>query len=133
MKLIPFLFLILSFTASANDYYVHCEPWAENEQNFVLDAEIEITGGNYIDAWVTMKVFDGGAEVQSIKSTFSFGAFFIDRLYGKQVLIFELKPAGGQSAKYDFLSLAANHPVPTGNSYLTFNGKQYQAECVTRR
>lgn len=116
----------------ANDYKVVCSPWEGASQTFSLEADVELTGGNYIDAWVTMKVFDSGNEVQSTRSLFSFGAFFIDMLRDKQVLIFELRPAGGRAPAYEFLSIAANHPLPTGNSWLTFNGKQFQAECVTR-
>ena len=130
-KLIYLGLFLFSLNAYSNDYYVHCEPWGDNPYNFSLDAEVELTGGNYIDAWVSMKVIKDGVTLQTLNSTFSFGAFFIDTLYNKKVLIFELKPAGGQSYKYDFLSLAANHPTPTGNSYLTYKGEQYQAECVT--
>ncbi|MBK24647.1 MAG: hypothetical protein CME70_11685 [Halobacteriovorax sp.] len=128
--LIPLLCLFALQSSFANDYVVKCSPWEDSKLNFSLEAEVELAGGNYTDAWVTMKVFESGQTVQSINSVFSYGAFFIDRLEGKRVLIFELRPAGGQSYKYDFLSLAANHPIPTGNSYLTYKGKQYQAECV---
>ncbi len=128
--LISFLSLFFITSTLANDYIVKCTPWEDSELSFSLNAEVELTGGNYTDAWVSMKVFESGREVKSMNSIFSFGVFFIDMLEGKRVLIFELKPAGGQSYKYDFLSLAANHPTPTGNSYLTYNGRQYQAECL---
>ena len=132
MKKLTILFAFISSTLFANDYIVHCKPWAGAEQSFSLEAEVELTGGNYIDAWVSLKVFDSGSEIQSIQSVFSFGAFFIDRLYGKQVHIFELKPAGGQAYQYDFISIAANHPLPLGNSWLTYQGKEYQAECTSK-
>jgi hypothetical protein len=133
MKKLIILLAFLSTPLLANDYLVHCKAWEGSKLNFSLEAEVELTGGSYIDAWVTLKVFDSGNQIQSLKSVFSFGAFFIDRLYRKQVLIFELKPAGGQQYKYDFISIAANHPLPSGNSWLTYQGKQYQAECTTRR
>jgi hypothetical protein len=133
MKKILILISLFSSSLFANDYIVRCHPWPGAEQSFSLEAEVEITGGNYIDAWVSLKVFDDGNEIQSVESVFSFGVFFIDRLYGEQVYIFELRPAGGQQYKYDFLSIAANHPLPSGNSWLTYRGKQYQAECTTQK
>lgn len=132
MKKLTIFLALISSSLFANDYIVHCKPWAGAEQSFSLEAEVELAGGNYIDAWVTLKVFESGSEIQSIQSIFSFGAFFIDHLYGKQVHIFELKPAGGQTYQYDFISIAANHPLPTGNSWLTYQGKEYQAECTSK-
>lgn len=125
--------MFFSFSLWANDYVVNCVPWDGATNNFSLKAEVELTGGNYIDAWVTMNVYEAGTQIHTTKSTFSFGAFFIDMLRGKQVLIFELKPAGGQQDQFDYLSIAANHPLPSGNSWLTLNGKQYQAECFSNK
>ena len=116
----------------ANDYVVSCKPWNENPNSFSLEAEIEITGTSYIDAWVSLKVFKEGQEITTTQKTFSIGFFFIHYLDGKQVTIFEIKPAGGQSYKYDFLNLAADHPYPSGNSYLTYQGEKFQAECTTK-
>jgi hypothetical protein len=131
IKLAAFL-LFFSSSVIANDYLVNCKPWGENANTFSLDAEVEITGSSYIDAWVSLRVFKNGQEVQTTNKTFSFGFFFIDYLNGKKVTSFELKPAGGQSYKYDFLNLAADHPTPSGNSYLTYKGEEYQAECTTK-
>jgi hypothetical protein len=128
------MFIALLFLSShvlANDYIVSCKPWSDNPNNFSLDGEIEITGGSYIDAWISLKVLKNGQEIGSTNKTFSFGLFSIDQLDGKRVTLFELKPAGGQTYKYDFLNLAANHPYPTGNSYLIYNGEEFQAECIT--
>lgn len=95
--------------------------------------EVDETGGSYIDAWVTLRVFDGDNQIQELKNSFSYGAFWIERLYGKRIVIFELRPAGRSIPyKYDFLSIVADHPTPTGNSYLTYKGIQYQAECYLK-
>lgn len=131
MKKFLILICVLTSPLFANDYLVECKAWEDSELNFSLTAEVELAGGNYIDAWVSLKVFESGTMIQSTSSTFSHGAFFIDRLNGKQVHIFELLPAGGGSYKYDFISIAANHPTPSGNSWLTYRGKKYQAECTS--
>jgi len=133
MKNLTIFLFFFSTTLFAGDFEVICKPWDENNKTFSLTMEVEESGGINIDAWVNLKVFEDENQIHSITSTWSYGNLFIHYLQGQSVYIIELIPSGGRNAnKYDFLNLAANHPVPTGNSYLIYKGKEYQAECFVQ-
>ena len=134
MKKLIILVFLISLPLFAGDFEVECKPWEANNKNFSLIMEVEKGSSTYIDAWIDMKVFEDGVQVHSLSYAWAHGHLFYDNLGGVRVPVLELIPAGGNDEyKFDFLSIAADHPLPLGNSFLTYKGGEYQAECFIQK
>ncbi|GAB4019542.1 MAG: hypothetical protein Fur0010_21580 [Bdellovibrio sp.] len=101
-----------------------------SERTFELSAELEESGSSYLDAFVDLKVFNQGVEVFNKKRIDSTGLFSIGTINSVQVFLAELRPLDRKS--YTFLSMAINHPRPSGNSFLIYKDETYLAECFEK-
>lgn len=120
-----FISLLVTFNVYAGDTLI-CQPWT-SDNTFELYAELDESGATYLDAYVDLKVIENGKIVFEQKQIDSTGFYSLATINRRQVYLAELRPI--QAGSYSFLSIAANHPIPSGNSYLIYNGKQYLAEC----
>lgn len=128
MKLLLFLFVI-SINAQAKDYVIiNCTGWG-NQKTFELEAELDESGSNFLDGFINIKAYDQGELVFDKKRIDSTGFYWIDDVRGQPIYLAELVPIN--RVGYSFLSIAANHPIQSGNSYLTINNIQFLAECTT--
>ena len=127
MKKLILTFSLLTFSLSAYCFGdLHCEAWGDTD-TFTLEAELEESGSSYLDAYVDLTVMEQGKIIFQKKRMDSTGLYSLSTLNNQQVYLAELRPI--QTSNYQFLSIAANHPYPSGNSYLLFNNKEYRAEC----
>ena len=119
--------LLSSLTLNAKNYVtINCSSWG-NGQTFELSGELDESGANYLDGLINLRVFDGAQLIFEQNRIDSTGFFWFDEVDSSQVYLAELMPLNRTS--FQFLSIAANHPHPSGNSFLRFNNKEYQAEC----
>ncbi|PIP96031.1 MAG: hypothetical protein COW00_07045 [Bdellovibrio sp. CG12_big_fil_rev_8_21_14_0_65_39_13] len=125
--LIPFLLLSSSLYAGG-DLTLNCKGWGPDQ--FEMSGELEESGSTYIDAFIDFKIVESGAVIHERKHIDTTGLYQLASIDSKQVYLAELRPLN--TSEFQFLSIAANHPRPSGNSYLIYNNKQYFAECTVR-
>lgn len=124
MKIL-FIGFLLSTPLFAGDFTITCTGWGD--QQFELRGELEESGSSYIDAYIDLKIIESGKVLYNKKHIDTTGLYQLASIDGKQVYLAELRPINVD--EFQFMSLAANHPRPSGNSYLIYNQKQYFAEC----
>tara|TARA_R100000656_G_C3945539_1_gene127487 strand:+ start:372 stop:767 length:396 start_codon:yes stop_codon:yes gene_type:complete len=128
--LITLTVLLSSLSLFAKSYVtINCNSWGTGK-TFELSGELDESGSNYLDGLINLRVFNGTQLVFEKKRVDSTGFFWFDEIDDSQVYLAELMPLDRSS--FQFLSIAANHPRPSGNSYLRFNNHEYQAECFIR-
>jgi len=128
MKYLLFTMLIYSTAFAGGDFTLKCKGWGSSQ--FELTGELEESGSSYIDAYIDLKIIDQGKVIYDKKHIDTTGMYQLSRLDGVQVYLAELRPL--QVSEFQFLSIAANHPRPSGNSYLIYQNKNYLAECTLK-
>jgi len=123
------LLMFVTFKSNASDYiFLECNSWG-NDKTFELKGELDESGSNFLDGYLDIKAYDQGKLVFDKKRIDSTGFFWIDEVRGQPVYLAELVPIN--RVGYSFLSIAANHPIQSGNSHITINNIKYLAECTT--
>ena len=121
--------MFITLNAQASNYVnLHCTGWG-NQKTFELKGELDESGSNFLDGYLDIKAYDQGKLIFDKKRIDSTGFFWIDDVRGQPVYLAELVPIN--RVGYSFLSIAANHPIQSGNSHITINNIKYLAECVT--
>ncbi len=121
--------MFLTLNAQASNYVIlRCTGWG-NQKTFELQGELDESGSNFLDGYLNIKAYDQGDLVFDKKRIDSTGFFWIDEVRGQPVYLAELVPIN--RVGYSFLSIAANHPIQSGNSHITINNIKYLAECIT--
>lgn len=129
MKNLISLLALVSLTANAYDITLECSPWGTGN-SFELSAELEESGSTYLDAYIDFKLLKNGAVIHNRSQVDSTGFYSLASVNRVQVYVAELRAIN--RSEFDFLSVAANHPIPSGNSVLTYQGEEFFAECTTR-
>lgn len=128
MKNLIYSLAFLSLGANAYETTLKCTPWGQ-ANSFELQAELEESGATYLDAFVDFKLFKNGAVTHQRNYVDATGFYSLASVNRVQVYVAELRAIN--RSEFDFLSVAANHPIPSGNSVLIYQGEEYLAECTT--
>lgn len=124
------ILLLSSFQTFASDEIdIKCTGWG-TDKTFELEAQLEESKGNYLDGYLNIKAFDRGQLVYEKNNIDATGFFWIDDVRSVPVYLAEMIPINRLDFK--FLSIAANHPILSGNSYLTIENVEYLAECSAK-
>jgi hypothetical protein len=124
------LLLTLMGSATAGEYWkLNCTGYGQGN-TLEISGEIEESGSTYLDGYLDITLKEAGAVVFQKTSVDTTGFFQLASVDGKQVYIAQLRPMN--RSEFTFLSVAANHPWPSGNSKLIWNEKEYLAECTVR-
>lgn len=126
MKIILLFFVLLTSLAYGHDVSLACSPWG-TENGFELYAELEESGSTYLDAFIDFKLYKNGVIIHQKNSVDTTGFYNLATVNRTVVYVAELRAMN--RTDFDFLSVAANHPVQSGNSVLTYQGQDFLAEC----
>ena len=128
-KLILTLTLMAAASHAGEYWHLNCNRYG-TENTLEISGQIEEAGSTFLDGYLDITLKEKGEIVFKKSQVDTTGFFQLASVRGKQVYVAELRPI--DQNEFSFLSIAANHPVPTGNSRLSWNGKEYLAECTVR-
>ncbi len=130
MKKWILLLTLMGSATNAGEYWLlKCNGYGQ-ENTLEISGSIEEAGGTYLDAFMDITLKEQGTIVFEKKRVDTTGYFQIEYLDGQQVYLAEVRPMN--RSIFTTFRFAANHPRPSGNSVLVWNGKEYLAECTVR-